>query len=275
MFSLVLAGGGARGLAHLGALKCFEENNLHPNFIVGTSMGAIVGGAYALYNDSSYVINNLYYLLKKISNFKVDLDAAFSGNVDINKYMGSILCQFGILKRYISSPKKYKKALKLIFGDKKINDTKIEFMAIATDLKYSRPIKLKNGELLECVFTSATLPAFFPTVKRDGMYLVDGGVVANLPVIEAREEYPNNKIIAIDLNSNTTLQKSSAFSIMASIDGLKEKMINNFERSRADYVLDIDVSSINIGDFTKYREAIRSGYRQTKEKIDEIKEIIK
>ncbi len=276
MLTIVLAGGGARGIAHLGVLKRFEENNIIPDFIVGTSMGSIIGGVYSLYADSSFVINNMYYLLKKIKNFKVDLDAAFTGKVDFNKYMGSIICQFGALKKYISSPKKYKKALKLIFENYNIEDTKIDFMAIATDLKSTKPIKIKNGNLSESVFTSSTLPGFFPSVKKDDMLLVDGGVTANLPVMEAKEERPENKIIAIDLNSNTTLQTSqNAFSIMASIDILKEKIINDVERSHADYIIDIDVSKINIGDFTRYREAIREGYRQSKKHIKKIKELLR
>lgn len=275
MLTVVLAGGGARGIAHLGVLKRFEENGIIPDFIVGTSMGSIIGGVYSLYADASFVINNLYYLLKKINNFKVDLDAAFTGKMDFNKYMGSILCQFGVLRKYISSPKKYKKALKLIFENHNIEDTKIDFMAIATDLKSAKPIKLKNGNLVENVFTSSTLPGFFPYVKEGDMVLVDGGVTANLPVMEAKEERPENKIIAVDLNSNTTLQTSqSAFSIMASIDVLKEKMINNVERSYADYIIDIDVRKINIGDFTRYREAIREGYKQSEKHIEKIKELI-
>jgi NTE family protein len=275
MFTLVLAGGGARGLSHLGVLRRFEENGLHPNFIVGTSMGAIVGGAYSLYGSSSYVINNLYYLLKKINNFKIDLDAAFTGKIDVNKYVSSILCQLGILRKYISSPKKYKKALYLIFKDADIQDTKIKFMAISTDLKAAKPVKHLKGRMVDEVFISATLPGFFPAVKRNGKLLVDGGVVANLPVIEAREELPSNKVIAVNLNSNTTLQTSSPFSIMATIDNLKERMINDIEMANADYVINIDVSHVNIGDFSKYREAIRAGYRQSERHIQRIKEIMK
>jgi NTE family protein len=275
MFTLILAGGGARGLSHLGVLKRLEENGLRPNFIVGTSMGAIVGGAYSLYGDSSFVINNLYYLLQKISNFKIDLDAAFSGKIEINKYMSSILCQFGILRKYISSPKKYKKALALIFKDNDIRNTKIRFMAVSTDLKSAKPVKHIKGNMVEEIFTSATLPGFFPSGKKEAMVLVDGGVIANLPVIEAKEEMPDNKIVAIDLNSNATLESSSPFSMMASIDRLKEKMIDNVERSYADYIIDIDVKHINIGDFSKYREAIRSGYNQAGKHIEKIKEILK
>ncbi len=274
MFTLVLAGGGARGLAHIGVLKRLEENGLRPNFIVGTSMGAIVGGAYSLYPNSSFIIKNLYYLLKKVSNFKVDLDAAFSGKIEINKYIISLICQFGILGKYVTSPKKYKKALKLIFENNDIRDTKIRFMSISTDLKSAEPVKHMKGNMVEEIFTSATLPGFFPSVKKENMVLVDGGVLANLPVIEAKEEMPENKIIAIDLGSNTTLEASSPFSIMASIDKLKEKMINKVERSYADYIIDIDVKYINIGDFSRYREAIRAGYRQAERHMEKIKEIL-
>jgi NTE family protein len=274
MFTLVLAGGGARGLAHLGVLRRLEENGLRPNFIVGTSMGAIIGGAYSLYGSSSFVINNLYYLLQKISNFKIDLDAAFSGKIEINKYMTSLLCQFGILRKYVASPKKYKKALKLIFENNDIRDTKIRFMAVSTDLKSAKPVKHTQGNMVEEIFTSATLPGFFPSIKKGNMVLVDGGVVANLPVIEAKEEIPENKVIAIDLDSNTTLETSSPFSIMASIDRLKEKMINKVERSYSDYIIDIDVKHINIGDFSRYREAIRTGYRQAGKHMEKIKEML-
>ena len=275
MFTIVLAGGGARGLAHLGALKCFEENELLPNLIVGTSMGAIIGGAYSLYADSSFIINNLYYLFKKVKNFKIDLDSTFSGNIKVNKYVGTFLCQFGMLRKYISSPKKYKKALNLIFKDNNIEDTKIKFTAVSTDLRSGKPIKLMNGNMVENIFASATLPGYFPSIKRDNCLLVDGGVCANLPVIEAKELHLDNKIIAIDLNSNTTLQTNKPFSILAAIDIMKEKMINEVERSKADYIIDIDVSQIKLGDFTRYREAIREGYKQTKKHIDKIREILK
>jgi NTE family protein len=134
---------------------------------------------------------------------------------------------------------------------------------------------LENGNMVENIFASATLPGFFPSMKKDDYLLVDGGVCANLPVIEAKGLHSNNKIIAIDLNSNTTLQPNKPFSILAAIDIMKEEMINEVERSKADYIIDIDVSRIKLGDFTRYREAIREGYRQTKKHIDKIREMLK
>jgi len=159
--ALVLGGGGARGLAHIGVLKRLEENGLEPEIIVGTSIGALIGGAYAAgvsVADMEAILESMDVLaVAKIFRPGIPL----SGFVD-----GGHVA----------------KLLKGLIGTKRIEDLRLPFRAVATDIAGGADFVFADGPVVNAILASIAIPILFKPVALRGRFLVDGGLSNPLPV---------------------------------------------------------------------------------------------
>ncbi|MEM6678943.1 MAG: patatin-like phospholipase family protein [Pseudomonadota bacterium] len=224
---LVLGGGGAAGVAHVGVIQGLEALGIRPDVIAGTSMGAIVGGLYAagfspeelqeavttidwgsIFNDSSD--RQLLHPLRRdsrIDPFSVQSD------LPIGIGEGGIQIDAGLIDAV-----KLNLTLRRLFareqGVSDFDDLPIPFRALATDIVTGEAVVLGQGDLTSAVRASMSIPALFPPVEIDGRLLVDGGVVNNLPVDVARamgadilivSEIPGAEVTPADLRSFTAV----------------------------------------------------------------------
>lgn len=175
--SLVLGSGGARGLAHIGVIKWLEEHNYKIISVSGSSMGALVGGIYALGKLDEY--EHWVRAIKtsdiiKLLDFSFDRDGFVRG------------------ERIIET-------LKDLIGDSQIEDLPIAFTAVAVDLAREKEVWLKNGSLFDAIRASISMPLFFKPVKINGVKLVDGGILNPVPI--APTAYDDSDItIAVDVD---------------------------------------------------------------------------
>jgi len=180
--TLVLGGGGARGLAHIGVLKVLEENQIPINAIIGTSIGALVGGMYAAGLNAGQ-LKEIALSLNHISLAKL-FPPSFSSH--------GILDSDNIrtfLKKYINEPI--------------IESLKIPFFAVSTDLITGEEIVLNKGSLIEAIIASISIPGIFIPSFYNGRYLVDGGLVDPLPV-EVAIKNKLKPIIAVNIIPDPT-----------------------------------------------------------------------
>ncbi|MEO1472259.1 MAG: patatin-like phospholipase family protein, partial [Pseudomonadota bacterium] len=224
---LVLGGGGAAGVAHVGVVQALEDLGIRPDVIAGTSMGAIVGGLYAagftpeelkdavttidwggIFNDSSD--RQLLHPLRRDSRtdpFSVQTD------LPVGVGAGGIQVDAGLIDAV-----KLNLTLRRLFaraqGVSDFDDLPIPFRAIATDIVSGEAVVLGEGDLTSAVRASMSIPALFPPVEIEGRLLVDGGVVNNLPVDVARamgadilivSEIPGADVTPGDLRSFTAV----------------------------------------------------------------------
>ena len=185
-WALVLSGGGARGLAHIGVLKILKSWGLRPDIVVGTSMGAIVGGAFACGMEP-----------EEMEKFMVE-------EFDLDKYVDSWIMKLegGPLVKIIKigdafqslwrntavdSGRKVLKLLRVFTKNKEFSETKIAFACNAVDLLSGKEIMLDEGKVAEAVRASMALPAVFAPVNYEEMFLVDGGLANNAPVWIAKK----------------------------------------------------------------------------------------
>jgi NTE family protein len=183
---LVLSGGGARGLAHIGVLKVLEKENITFDFIAGTSMGAILGAAYASG--------------KKIEEIE-DVALKFSRRTELIKLLDLSPRRRGLLEGH-----KVREFLGRFFGDiTTFEQLKIPMAINAVDLKTGKEIVFTSGELLPPIYASSAIPGLFSPVPYQNYFLVDGGVLNNLPVDRARE-MGANFIIAVNVHSELTME---------------------------------------------------------------------
>lgn len=163
---LALGGGAARGLAHIGVLKVLEKHHISPDVIVGTSMGALIGALYA----GGISISDIEQFALRLNSvrlaFLADMTPSFGGLV------GG--------RRVVSM-------LKSIMGDLSFSQLKLDFACVSTDIITGAEVVLRDGSLLEAVRASVSLPGIFTPVKFGKQYLVDGGLVNEVPVSVCRE----------------------------------------------------------------------------------------
>ena len=160
--ALVLAGGGARGVAHIGAIEELESQGFEISAVAGTSMGALVGGVYA----SGH-----------LEPFKEWLCA-------LDKYKVFSLVDFALSTEGLVKGDRVMKAMKELVPDVKIEKMPVPFAAVAADLLTGREVVLERGGLYDAIRASISIPSVFKPVRRNGQVLIDGGTVNPPPAAE-------------------------------------------------------------------------------------------
>jgi len=158
--ALVLSSGGARGLAHIGAIEELESRGYHIHSVAGCSMGALVGGMYAA---------------GRLADFR-----EWMQTVDRRKILS--LLDLSLSINHLVKGERVIDALKEIVPDVLIEDLPIPYVAVATDWENGRQVIFRQGSLYEAIRASISLPIFFSPVRRDDMLLIDGGVLNPIPL---------------------------------------------------------------------------------------------
>lgn len=175
--ALVLASGGSRGLAHIGAIEVLEEHGYKITSIAGASMGALVGGIYAAGGLDAFK-----EWMKTVDRMKV-----FN------------LMDFTIGNGGFVKGEKVIDELKSIIPDKLIEDLPIPFTAVATDIRHRREVLFNRGSLYDAIRSSISMPSIFTPNRIGDMLLIDGGVVNPVPVNRVLRN-PGDILVAVDLN---------------------------------------------------------------------------
>jgi NTE family protein len=186
---LALSGGAAKGLAHIGVIQALEESGIQIDYIAGTSMGALVGAAYA----SGMPIDTLA---------KIALDNNWKATFKFLKP--------GLSSSGLNNGNSVKDILYKLYGDKKIENFPIPFSATASDLYTGKLYIIDSGSLLEAVRASISIPVVFSPVKYKDTYLVDGGLVNPLPIDVVRA-MGADYIIAVNIRNGNLETTTSEF----------------------------------------------------------------
>ena len=177
--SLVLSSGGARGLAHIGAIEELESRGYRIRSVAGCSMGALVGGMYAA---------------GRLAEFK-----EWMRTIDKRKMLSLIDLSLSI--NHLVKGERVIDALKEVVPDVNIEDLPIEYQAVATDWENGREVVFRKGSLYEAIRASISIPLFFNPVRRDGMILVDGGILNPLPLKQG-SEMEGEMLVAVNVSGS-------------------------------------------------------------------------
>ncbi len=182
--SLVLSGGGARGIAHIGVIEELEKQGYNIKSISGTSMGALVGGIYAIGKMQEY--KNWIYTLDKLEVFKLlDFTLSIQGLVKGDRV-------FNKMREFIP--------------DMNIEDLKINYAATATDLIEKEEVVFTRGSIFDAVRASVSIPTVFTPVETENSLLVDGGVIDNVPISHVKRT-KNDILIVVHVNADVPVYK--------------------------------------------------------------------
>ncbi len=277
-WGLVLMGGGARGLAHIGVLDVLLKEGLSPDVIVGTSMGAIIGGLFA----AGFSPVKLKEMTKDLS-----LDRWVERpNLPFLPKKPHSLIDFFLLDAYrIRLQKKIKQDkedkieghFREIVGEVRIEDLPVQFACNAADLISGKEIVFEEGKLYKALRATMSLPVVFEPVRMNDMLLVDGGVLNNVPV-EMAQKLGADKTVLVDIHRPL---KEIASQEIKSTFQLIQRMVETMAANttvekikRADCVIrvDVDVDTFN---FSNPSELIDAGEKAARENIDEILKCIR
>ncbi len=207
---LALGSGSARGYAHIAIIKALEKHNIKPDYIAGTSIGAIIGAYYALYEDVDDLISKIKSMRKADLLMLVDLNTP----------------KISLIKGI-----KIKKFLKEnFFKDKTFKDTKIPLTICATDISHKKAVYFEKGKIIDAVMASVSIPGIFPPYKINNAYFIDGGVLHPIPY-EILLKKGMDKVIGINLNSISSKnnKKMDVFHILMDAFSI---MMNEIQKAR-------------------------------------------
>jgi len=177
--ALALSSGGARGLAHIGAIEELEAQGYHISAIAGCSMGALIGGVYAA---------------GKLEEFR-----DWMKTIDRKKMLE--LTDFSLSLNHLVKGSRIIEAIMEFVPDMPIEDLPIPYCAVATDLKAGREVVFDKGSLFEAIRASISLPSFYEPVQRDDMILIDGGVINPIPLNRVQRQ-PGDILVGVDVSGH-------------------------------------------------------------------------
>ncbi|QIZ50900.1 patatin [Dickeya zeae] len=241
--SLVLGGGGLRGYAHIGVLQALEDAGIRPDMVVGTSIGSIIGAAYASGNtpDQIWQMSTTLRVLS-LADWNIHGPGFVRGDA-LAHWAGNLV------------------------GGKIIERFPVRFAAVATELNLSLPYVITAGDAGQGLRASAAIPGIFLPVESNGLTLVDGGVSALVPVRAARA-LGADVVIAVDIYCHGQVYPmTSALSMLLRMSQAQSCLLARPEADSADVLITPAVKPAGINDAEGRETARQLGYRATVEKL--------
>ncbi len=280
---LALGGGGARGLAHIGVLKSLEKEGIKIYAITGCSMGAIVGGLYAYYGNGKDVQRHMLKILQNPKLKDLQLGDLLENSSDSNKniideiiqYVGLRITAFKSLQNISFFSQEITDEIYLGIPDVKIEDLKIKFSAIATDLISGEEINFTRGSLRDAIRASSAIPGFFPPVQINDFYLVDGSASESVPVSKVRE-IGADRVLAVDV-THTLKRIDKPVNVVDVLNRAEDITSYHLSKERlksADLVIRPKVRKLSWADFRKVEKIISKGEEAVNNKTEEIRKLV-
>lgn len=249
--ALVLGGGATRGLAHIGVIKAFEENGIEFDYVVGTSVGSIIGAFYAAGIKSDEMIE--FAKSVKVKDIKTGLIPFVPSKTD------------GIQNLIINH-----------LGDVNIEDLKRKFCAVAVDVKSAEEIHFNKGNLAKAVAGSCAVPGVFLPVDYNNYVLYDGGLSNNIPSNVPKLVFDCDTVIAVDVNSTRgqgTDSDKYLDTIMASIRiMMKSNSLKGYLNSNL--IIQPDLKRFKATKLNEIDTMVAEGYNAAMAQMDKIKQLL-
>jgi len=251
---LALSGGAARGMAHVGVLRALAEHDIPIDFISGTSAGALVGGVFA-------------------AGMSIDEAEKIGRGLHWRDVGRMTLSRLGV-----QSNARMEELLRSRLPVTRFEDLRIPFAAVATDLTSGEPVVMSGeGDLPFAIRASCCVPGWYiPVVDPAGRQLVDGGLVANIPVSQARD-LGADFVIAVDVNAEGAKflgPPHSVIGILIQTMMVVQRTASIYQLKSADLVIRPRVGHIRWDEMARADELLAAGYEAAIEKVEQIKNML-
>ena len=280
---LVLSGGGAKGLAHIGVIKALEENNIPIDYITGTSMGAIIGGLYAagyspeemeiLFKSEEFknwstgkIPPKYVYFFKQLDENPSFIDLDFARKEDKmqlalpTNLIPSGQMDFGFMELFGPAN---------AVAENDFNHLFIPFRCVATDIYHGEPVIFRSGDLGSSIRASMTFPFYFKPIEIDSVLLFDGGLVNNYPCDVMYEDFHPDIMIGSAVGFKDRKPKKD--DIKLQIENMMVRKNNYYIPDSLGITIKSPVDHISLFDFERLSEIEKAGYESTMAQIKTIK----
>ena len=280
---LALGGGGARGLAHIGVLRVLEKEEVPIDLIVGTSIGALVGGAYAsginpdeLQKKVEEYLNSTEFRSSAIKGFEaahakeeVGLTQRIQTYLRNHFYLIQAMFKPGIL-----SNEDFQTTIDYFIPDIQIEETRIPFRAVATDLVSGEEIIFSRGSLRQAVMASCAVPGAIAPLKEGERLLSDGGTICRVPSSVARQEGADIVIAVVVDRGIGSEELRTVVDVYLRVNEIMGERLKQYELEDADVVIFPEVGDLHWSSFSQAINLIGEGEKAAREKLDDIRRLL-
>lgn len=287
--ALVLGGGGARGFAHLGVLKVFEQEKVPLDLIVGCSAGAVIATLYAFSGSTEAAERGLVELshspgfsdghyrdIQDIAPLAGGEKRGLFGRLHRTYKLASFFAST-LLKESFVHPKEFERNVAAVIPDRRIEESPIPLAIVASDLKTGEEIVLREGPARLAVQASSAIAGVFPPVRVDGRDLVDGGFVDKVPV-EVAIRLGADVVLAVnvglDVEHNGEVERRGA-TITARANAIMSEALTQIQTRFADVVICPDVHSVHWADFRSVERAVPLGEAAARQAMPQVRRALR
>ena len=281
---IALGGGGARGLAHIGVLRELMRNGIPIYCVTGASIGSIIGAIFARRGSiedvelrvSNFLGSDIFQKAQLHALAQKDEDGAGWVNTLTGMMRKAVLYTYGVTRRSIIDVDEYKSSIGALIEDVEIEDLKLPFAAVATDIIEAKQVVFTSGSLRLAVEASCAIPGIFPPVEEGNRLMVDGGWVNPVPVEPCRR-LGADIVIAVDISQD--LEENSDFkrsiNIILRTNIITRVILREIQLKDADFIIRPAVGSQHWADFSNIKEAIELGAEAARNSIPVLKSLMK
>jgi NTE family protein len=271
--ALALSGGGSRGIAQIGVLKAFEHEGIKPDYIVGTSIGSLIGGLYSIgytANELDSIISNTDWneLILNYTEHNRQNEFLDQKRVSDRSLLTLHFDNFNlVLPEAISFGTKFNKYIKKLYWNGiykskgNFDQLKYKFRAEATDIVKGKTLSLNSGSFINALRASSAIPIRYTPVRIDSTVLVDGGLMANIPVEAAKEFKP---LITVAVNTVSPLMEikelNNPLNIADQVVSIMMKKFSDISQNNSTFLITPDIGNHKFTDFSNSDSLIRLGY---------------
>jgi NTE family protein len=285
---LALGGGGARGLAHLGVLRALERERVPVDLLAGTSMGALIGGTYALRPRCDFLIERFRRYLESKEFQKTNFEFLHEHDYSSKPALEGIFQRFAsfIKKGFFYSQALTRKApiseedfarnINFLLDEVAMEKTQVPLAVVAMNLNSGKEVVLREGSLRKAVSASCAIPGILPPVVIGGQHLADGGWVDRVPVRPVRD-MGADLVMAVDVTEELQNFEDSdtGLDIFLRTYDICQRTLCELQIKDADILLRPEVSGVHWSDFGRLEECLQAGEKAVQEKMEEIRKKIK
>ena len=270
---LALGGGGARGFAHLGVLQVINEARLPVRAIVGTSMGAVVGGMYLAHGSAGRAIDlwreaieqGMIPSVRPIGRVP-RADTREHPLIQVaRRIRNRVVISFAMNRSTVLDDTELERALEYLIPDVQFSDLSQKLVVVATDLDTGEEVRLRQGSLRVALDATSAIPGMVPAVEVDGRRLVDGGAVGEIPAVAARDEgWP---VIAVDTSMDVppVAEDDLVLDTMWRTQMMTARLLRQRQLKSATHVIRPQVGGARWAEWHRFDEFVEAGRVATRE----------
>lgn len=277
---LALGGGGVRGFSHIGVLNVLEKEGIKIDLIVGTSAGALIGGAYAGGQSPREIQAKIEAYLQSPEFDESSIKSVGLTFTEEEKgfftkarkfIMNRLLFIQAFFKPSILPSHDFQSLMNYFLPDMDIRETRIPFRVVTTDLMTGKKIVFSEGPLRKAVLASCSVPGAVEPVRYGDWLLADGGITSLVPVLAAREAGANVVIaVMVDRDLETNVRIETAKDVVLRAGEITAGALESSELAGADVVIRPQVGSLHWMDFTRAKDLVKAGEDAARESLKKI-----